>query len=191
MKHAIIVGDSCSGKSTVLQLLSQKGFRVVFENGLAKIPAETENDKSLSNKWFMDYYHQREKDVAVPTLFEYSLHFQYPFTITQRRTRKITPGQEVMLISYLASLTHKEHLDPQTIVFHFILDNPIIISRLAQKKLFKPASHAVYLDTLREETQRYFSSRSKYYQIDTTGKSAEEIAQWVEGILKKEEFVKS
>ncbi|MBI2573059.1 hypothetical protein HYV86_04330 [Candidatus Woesearchaeota archaeon] len=186
MRQVIIVGDACSGKSTVLRLLQQKGFRVLFEEGLPVIPPDVEQDKFLSNKWFIDYYRSREEGITVPTILEYALHFQYPFTVAQRRTGKITPGEEVMLISHLAHLTHTKPLTKDTIVFHLTLDNSIILSRLATKKLFKPASHVLYLDALREETQRYFSARATYYKMDTLGKQPEEIAQWIEDILSKE-----
>ncbi len=186
MGHAIIVGDACSGKSTVMELLSAKGFNVVFEEGLPVIPFEVENDKFLSNKWFIDYYHKREKNIVISTIFEYVLHFQYPFTIAQRKTGKITPGQEVMLVSYLSSLTTP--LDLSTLVFHFTLDNSTILSRLGEKKLFKPIGHTAYLDMLRSETQRYFSSRTRYFTIDVTSKTPQEVCEWVEEILKNEGF---
>ena len=42
---AVLIGDACSGKTTVLKLLHEKGYPVIFEEGWQNLPPEIEQDK--------------------------------------------------------------------------------------------------------------------------------------------------
>ena len=56
----ILVGDPCSGKSTIIEQLEKEKYCVAIEDGIKKIPPLIEAEKLNSNLWFMDYYSKRD-----------------------------------------------------------------------------------------------------------------------------------
>src|SRR3989344_5105263 len=106
LRKIILVGDAASGKTTFLNGLSgQTGLKlhIIKEEGWKKIPPKTEADKYQSNLWFTKYYYTIENRVNNKTnvVLERGLWFQYPFTIAQYKSGKITKLQKARLLELI------------------------------------------------------------------------------------------
>ncbi|MBI4150218.1 deoxynucleoside kinase [Candidatus Woesearchaeota archaeon] len=185
----IIVGDACSGKTTILHMLQQNGYPVLLEEGWQLIPPKIEGNKLQSNLWFTRYYFNRErpfhnKDV----ILERCLHFQYPFTHAQFQAGKITMEQRDEALLLLDTLASAMPLEQDTVAIHLVCSSEHIWERLEARGRGQHTGQLWYWDSLRELTERYFSTRCKYYQLDTTTRTPEAVYAEVAAILSQAGF---
>ena len=179
---AILIGDPCAGKSTIIEQLKKEGYPVAIEDGIKKIPPLIEAEKLNSNLWFMDYYFKRDFPLKnKKAIHERYLHFQFPFTNAQAKFGKITPKENTYLIERLQRLAEQLPLEKESIVIHMICSNEQIQARLTKRNLHKKQDR--YWDILRQETEDFFKPRTKYYKIDTTRLTKEEAYVEVKNIF--------
>jgi broad-specificity NMP kinase len=184
---AIVVGDSCAGKTLALQALEKEGFAVVFEDGWQRIPKETEADKLQSNLWFTRDFFRRESPLhGKDIILEHCFHFQYPFTHAQFQAGKISIEQRDEALLLLDTLCAALPLEPDTVLIHLTCASDIIARRLEERGRPQPAGQAAYRDLLRALTERYFRPRCRYHQLDTTEMTPEQAVQAILGILSQE-----
>jgi len=158
---------------------------VVLEHGWELIPARIESNKAASNKWFCNYFFERDRKIARihkqrkgNIYFERILHYQYPLTKAQLKCNKISKDEYSEIMTHLNTLlVHFDNFFTKIKVFHFVADNSDIIDRLSQRNIHKDKESFVnYLEVLREETQNYFKTVfHSYHHISTSGKSVSEV----------------
>ena len=178
----ILIGDPCAGKSTIIEQLEKEKYCVAIEDGIKKIPPLIEAEKLNSNFWFMDYYFKRDFPLKnKKAVHERYLHFQFPFTNAQAKFGKITPKEHIYITERLQRLADQLPLEKESIVIHMICSNEQIQARLTKRNLHKKQDR--YWDILREETENFFKPRTKYYKIDTTPLSPQEVYAEVKKIF--------
>lgn len=190
----ILVGDPCSGKSTVIQRLEKEGYAVAIEDGIKKIPLAVENDKMQAILWFTKYYFERDRTIEnnkeenknKRIITERSVHFQYAHTNAQEKYGKITKEEKEYILKKIDEFAKQMPLEKETIVIQTICSNEQIQTRLRERKLQKKQDR--YWDILRHETEDFFKERTKYYKINTTNLSTEEVYAEVKKILSQNEF---
>ena len=177
----IITGDSCSGKTTILRALQEKGYSVVFEQGLQFIPPEIERNKLQSNLWFSQYYHQRDSSLSSAhfVIMEYCLQFQYPFSRAQLLSGKITKKEYDQACSLIDQLAVDLPLTKNDLVIHLVCSSEQIIQRLQNRQQKDDSKQTAYRTFLRQATQDYFSAQCSYHKIDTTLLHPEEVVEAV------------
>ena len=183
----ILLGDSCSGKTTVLKMLQEKGYPVVFEEGLKRIPPEVEGNKLQSNLWFTKYYHERDRTLPLAlVILEYCLQFQYPFTEAQFQSGKITQEQREIALQLLDQHARDIPLEKETRVIHLVCSPEQIIERLQLRQMKDDAKQIHYRNILRHATEQYFGARCIYHKIDTSNLSPEEVYNAIVALFSQE-----
>ncbi len=66
-------------------------------------------------------------------------------------------------------------LQKDNLVLHFICNNSTIRERLEQRDRKQEKNKNIYWDALRKETQKYYKDKCKYYKIDTSNLSIDDI----------------
>ncbi len=184
--RTVLVGDSCAGKTTLLSSLAQLGYWVVFEEGWKKIPPAIEKNKSASNRWFINYFLERDKENGRKNgVWERCLEFQFPFTEAQYRAGKITVSEYEAVKDLLSSQVKKVSFSPETFIIHLTCSADLIQRRL-QERLGHMADQGEYWSILRHETEKYFERFPHYYKIDTTYLKPDEVLGRVLAIIKPE-----
>ena len=174
----ILIGDSCSGKTSTLQRLQELGYPVVMEDGWKRIPPSEEQNKCQSNIWFANYFFHRDQEgwgkkvQGKELIFESCLYFQYPFTYAQVQCGKISLTQKGMILALLDSLASKLPLYPDDLVIHFICSPALTNQRLAERGRPQSPSQAEYRSILRKEIGQYFPPKCMYVMIDTLKKDS-------------------
>lgn len=180
----ILVGDSCSGKTTILQMLQERGHPALLEEGWRLIPPEVERNKLQSNIWFTWYYFNRDRPFFEKNItLERCFHFQYPFTHAQFQTGKITVEERDEALRLLDTLGSALPLEENTIVIHLTCSPEQTWQRLQARGREQSPMQLAYWSLLRELTTRYFQPRSRYHLIDTTTKTPDEVCSEVLSIL--------
>ncbi len=186
----ILVGDPCSGKSTIIRSLEREGYAVAIEDGIKKIPLAVENDKMQAILWFTAYYFERDKSVlgkeSKKMITERSVHFQYAHVNAQAKYGKITKEEAEHILKEINKFATQLPLKPGTIVIQTVCSNDQIQTRLTERSLHKKQDR--YWNILRQETEDFFKSRTKYYKIDTTDLSTEKVYAEVKKILVENDF---
>lgn len=183
----ILVGDSCSGKTSVLRMLEERGFPVVFEEGWQLIPKDAERDKLKSNLWFTKYFFERERPFyGKNVILENCLHFQYPFTHAQHQAGKIILEQRDKALLLLDTLVTAIPLEPESMVIHLTCSSEQVCRRLETRGRLQEAGQVRYREILRDLTERYFQPRCRYHKIDTTSRGPDEVFSIVMEILSQE-----
>ena len=186
--QVLVVGDSCSGKSSVLAWLQKQGLPVVFEEGWKHIPRIEEEDKARSNIWFCNYFFERDRQhLGQSVVMERCLQYQFPFTYAQELAGKITAAEREKIIEQLSHLADQLSLEQNIVVIHFVCDSALIHDRL-KERLPATTNQKFYWDILRQQTKEYFQNLGRYYQINTTSKTIPEIGRAVLEILEREHF---
>ncbi len=179
MPLVVLVGDSCSGKTTVLGRLSKLGYAVVFEEGWKQIPRDIEVDKVRANEWFCEYFAQRDFNRSrTDVVLERCLQFQFPFTAAQYLSGKISASERDRILDIIDRLARKVPLPDDVQIIHLVCDSGLILKRL-RERLGAMADQCTYWDTLRQETENYFQNFSGYSRIDTSCLAPDEVLDLV------------
>ena len=80
-------------------------------------------------------------------------------------------------------------LEKETIVIQTVCSNEQIQTRLTERNLHKKQDK--YWNLLREETEDYFKTRTKYYKIETTNLTIDEVYEEVKKILNESKITPS
>ncbi|MBI5072633.1 AAA family ATPase [Candidatus Woesearchaeota archaeon] len=186
----ILVGDPCSGKSTVIKRLEKEGYAVAIEDGIKKIPLAVENDKIQAILWFTEYYFNRDKQSSTnkdkKIIAERSVHFQYAHTSAQAKYGKIRNEEKEHILKRIDEFAKQLPLEKETIVIQTVCSNEQTQTRLQERSLHKKQDR--YWNILRQETEDFFKEKTKYYKVDTTILSTEEVYGEVKRILKENNF---
>ncbi|MBI2990382.1 MAG: hypothetical protein HYY51_04350 [Candidatus Magasanikbacteria bacterium] len=185
--HITLLGDPCTGKSSILEQLAAQDKLVVFEEGWKRIPKEVEEDKPASHRWFCDYFFDRDKKALAthkeePIIFERVLHYQYPLGVAQYKSGKVRKKDFDLNNEYLDCLTRELHYG-NVAVLYFLSDYQTTIERLLERGIYKTKAQYRYWDLIREETRAYFGTWESYFQINTVGKSLEQVYEQFNTIL--------
>ena len=187
--QVIVVGDSCSGKSSVLLWLQKQGLLTLPEEGWKQIPYIEESNKARSNIWFCNYFFDRDQQYRGRSVIkERCLQYQFPFTCAQELAGKITPVEREKIIEQLNYLDRQLPLERDSVVIHFVCSSELVYERL-KVRIATMTRQTPYWDILRQQTKEYFQILGRYYQIDTTSKTIPEIGADVLEILSKEHFL--
>lgn len=182
-----IEGDSCSGKSTFLDLLKDKRFKIIREKGLSIIPEKLEDDKFLSIIWFSLYYYNREitlKTKKIP-IIERSIFNEYSLLNFYAKIKKITQKERLIGLKLLDRLVKKMPLGKNDLVIHLVLSNEIIRERVAKRGRNPDKYKDAHWNFLRSETEKYFQKRCIYEKIDTTNLSKKQVKEKIMEIINK------
>ncbi len=188
--NIMLVGDPCSGKSTIIKRLEKEGYLIAIEDGIKKIPLQIENDKMQAILWLIKYYFERDNENSHKTIItERGVQFQYPHTNAQAKYGKITKQEKEYILKKIDEFAKQMPLEKETIVIQTVCSNEQIQTRLTERNLHKKQDK--YWNLLREETEDYFKTRTKYYKIETTNLTIDEVYEEVKKILNESKITPS
>lgn len=176
--RVIVCGDSAAGKTTFLDALRPGSYRLHRETLLPRLPRQVYDDIVLRRLSFAAYFLERDlptwPDTAT-TFYEHFAHVGRAFTLANRRAGELSGADAELVLKALDRAAAFLPLDSDDVALHFTCDAETVNKRIAARAVYQKPKSAAYLTALRDELRHIFAGHCRYYRIDTSECSPQEV----------------